>query len=115
MPPHDPKPAAIPHDQGSPGAFGLPTHHPIFGSGWAPRGTQTSPRALQEEPHDLSRNTFRLVQPDREYAVGSAPASRSFVLAALRALHLDPRTTAPPPPRTGDDKANSQNDNGLPP
>src|SRR6476659_2924041 len=61
----------------------------------AARVTQTSPRALQEEPHDLSRNTFRLVQPDREYAVGSAPASRSFVLAALRALHLDPRTTAP--------------------
>jgi hypothetical protein len=43
-----------------------------------------------EEAHGLNRTAFRLVQPDRKYAVGSASASRSFVLAALRALHLTP-------------------------
>ena len=31
-PPPDPKPTAAQHDPAPPGAFGLPTHHPIFGS-----------------------------------------------------------------------------------
>src|SRR6476620_7166541 len=44
MPPPDPKPAAIPHDQGSPGAFGLPTHHPIFGSAPYPSGGRLAGR-----------------------------------------------------------------------
>src|SRR6478736_7231676 len=92
MPPHDPKPAAIPHDQGSPGAFGLPTHHPIFGSGWAPARSNASPapRSLTGGRHDLNpaAPTPRLLA-DRVCG-GSSPASRSFVLTALRALHLDP-------------------------
>jgi hypothetical protein len=43
MPPHDPKPAAIPHHQGSPGAVGLPTHHPIFGQLVQQRNSQIKP------------------------------------------------------------------------
>src|SRR4029077_20972657 len=31
-PPPDPKPTAAQHDPAPPGASGLPTHHPIFGS-----------------------------------------------------------------------------------
>src|SRR5262245_26281913 len=42
-----------------------------------------------EEADDLNDKVFPLVQPD-PVCGGSSPASRSFVLAALRALHLDP-------------------------
>ena len=44
---------------------------------------------------DLNHNLFRLVLANRVCG-GSSSASRSFVLAALRALHLDPdcRSTA---------------------
>ena len=41
-PPPDPKPTAAQHDPAPPGAFGLPTHHPIFGS--APRPSRVTPR-----------------------------------------------------------------------
>ena len=44
---------------------------------------------------DLNHNLFRLVLANRVCG-GSSSASRSFVIAALRALHLDPdcRSTA---------------------
>jgi hypothetical protein len=46
----------------------------------------------------LNHNVLRLIPANRVYG-GSSPASRSFVLAALRALHLDP-DSGPPPPRS---------------
>jgi hypothetical protein len=38
----------------------------------------------------LNGNAFRLVRPIRQHAVDPAPATGSFVPAALPALHLDP-------------------------
>src|SRR4051812_353277 len=97
MPRRDPKPAAIHHDPASPGAFGLPTHHPIFGSGWAPARATLSRTTFSHgrAADDLNHNLFRLVLANRVCG-GSSSASRPFVLAALRALHLDPdcRSTA---------------------
>ena len=53
------------------------------------------PSTLAEASHDLNRNIFASLRAD-PVCGGSLPASRSFVLAALRALHLDPalRSTA---------------------
>lgn len=42
-----------------------------------------------EAADDLNHNVFALLHAD-QYAVDPQSASRSFVLTALRALHLDP-------------------------
>ncbi|MGV7984634.1 hypothetical protein PJP10_09160 [Mycobacterium kansasii] len=53
------------------------------------------PSALTEASHDLNRNVFASLRAD-PVCGGSWSASRSFVLAALRALHLDPDCGPPP-------------------
>src|SRR5258705_5208647 len=50
----------------------------------------------REATDDLNHNVFAS-SPPNEHAAYPRQASRSFVLAALRALHLDPDCGGPPP------------------
>ena len=49
----------------------------------------------EEQPDDLTPNVFA-PPPPAQLCGGSSSASRSFFLAALRALHLDPACGPPP-------------------
>src|SRR5271157_6613625 len=93
-----------PHPITSPHA-GHPIHHHVAGPSSVDPDkagrrhatlTPFGPRALAEASHDLNRAVFASLRAD-PVCGGSSSASRSFVLAALRALHLDPdlRSTAP--------------------
>ena len=55
----------------------------------------------------MNHNIFRLVPADTVCG-GSSSASRSFVLAALRALHLDPGSGPPPEPGRNEAKQGKQ-------
>ena len=59
-PPPDPKPTAAQHDPAPPGAFGLPTHHPIFGSAvTADVGTDAETDVAAVESDQLGDPTSR--------------------------------------------------------
>ena len=93
--PH-PSPARTP---GTPSIIMSPDRRP-WGPDKAGRQHATlalfGPEQLAEASHDLNRNIFASLRADPVCGASSS-ASRSFVLAALRALHLDPdlRSTAP--------------------
>ena len=92
--PH-PSPARTP---GTPSIIMSPDPRPWtqirLGAG-TPRFALFGPELLTEAPHDLNRNIFTSLRANPVCGASSS-ASRSFVLAALRALHLDPdlRSTA---------------------
>jgi len=82
---------------------GHPINHHVAGPmsvdpGWAPARATWTPIRSREASYDLNCNVFTSSRPARVRR-GSSSASRSFVLAALRALHLDP-DSGPPPKRT---------------
>ena len=64
---------------------------------------------LREAAHDLNHYVFTS-SPANRVCGGSSSASRSFVLAALRALHLDP-DCGPPPQHTGRNEAKQHDNN----
>src|SRR6478609_11945257 len=63
---------------------------------------------------DLNHNLFRLVLANRVCG-GSSSASRSFVLAALRALHLDPDCRSTAIRHLAGTTPNNETTNGSPP
>lgn len=65
-------------------------------------------------PHGLNRNSFPRPGPTTVCG-GSSSASRSFVLAALRALHLDPDHGPPPPEHMGRNEAKQRKQPRIPP
>src|SRR6185295_13522867 len=68
----------------------LPTHHPIYGSGWAPARATTSPAHIlsREAADDLNHNVF---------ASFPRPISMRRILAGLEVVR--PRCAAGAPPR----------------
>ena len=92
------------HPFGSP-HVGHPIHHHVAGPLLSVDPDKAGRRHAQHvsrttfshgrQRHDLNLNAFASSLANRVCG-GSSPASRSFVLAALRALHLDPdlRSTA---------------------
>src|SRR4051812_40410534 len=62
----------------------------------------------REAADDLNHNVFASFPQPIKYAADPRPASRSFVLAALRALHLDPDCGPPPHTRTGTRPTNTK-------
>jgi hypothetical protein len=64
---------------------------PYAGSGWAARAiSESRPLPKQYGGRDDLNPLTKPRQPEPSACGGSSPASTSFVLAALRALHLDP-------------------------
>ena len=62
----------------------------------------------------MNHNLFRLVLANRVCG-GSSSASRSFVLAALRALHLDPDCRSTAIRHMAGTRPNNETTNGSPP
>src|SRR6478752_7648372 len=98
-----------PHPFRSPHA-GHPIHHHVAGPSsvdpdkagrWhAPSRPRWLHSVHAEALHGLNCNAFTLVRPTARMRWHPPSASRSFVLAALRALHLDPDCGPPPHTRT---------------
>jgi hypothetical protein len=71
------------------------------------------PAPSQEAADDLNHSIFRLAHSTDGVCGGSSPASRSFVLATLRALHLDPNSGPPARCRYENEAKQEQMTNGL--
>jgi hypothetical protein len=90
-----------PHTSGTPSIIMSPDHCPWtqIRPGAGTRNASPAPRFLTGGRICLEPQTLCLV-PRRRVCGGPSSASRSFVLAALRARHLDP-DCGPPRPSTG--------------